>query len=289
LRSRFCTLLPWESENSVNEQEALKAEPMRSRPASVTAEKALPQSGKDLLVKIIKAYAVASNGGENQVNYKDVASAGGVRPRKVSANNRFLEESGILSSPKYGFYVPTEGAVRFARESAWDEKSAKAHLRRIVGNCWFGQVVVQNLALRSSLTRPELKKSLAIMCGAGSGDSAALNYLIDFVVYTELVEEDENGTLTRGNLDELEQPLPPSAPPALSPEASVAIAGRGQVTAESVQSRHVSLVVHLHVRDFEELTPDHASRLRQWMELVKGMGGALEIETGTRESQGTGT
>ena len=117
---------------------------------------------------------MASNGGENQVNYKDVASAAGVHPTVVSRNNTFLEESQVLTSPKYGFYLPTEGAIRFARESAWDEASAKAHLRKIISNCWYGQVVIQNLSLRSSLTREDLKRSLAIKCGATEGDANAL-------------------------------------------------------------------------------------------------------------------
>jgi hypothetical protein len=269
----------------MSEQETLREETAKSRAPRLAAEKALPQAGKDLLVKIIKAYAVASNGGENQVNYKDVASAANIPPTRVSGNNRFLEESGILSSPKYGYYVPTEGAVRFARESAWDEKGAKAHLRKIVASCWFGQVVVQNLTLRSSLRRDELKKSLAIKCGAGEGDASALDFLIDFIVYTELVEEDENGTLTRGNLDEVEQSLPASAFPAVSPTSPIVIAGEGPVSIEAPKGSGIALVIHLHVSNFEELTPDHASRLRQWLESLKGMPGSLEVKIGVGESQ----
>lgn len=113
--------------------------------------KEVPKSGADTLVKIIKGYAVASNGGETQINYKDVASVAGVSANVVSGNNSFLLESQILTSPMYSFYVPGENAVRFAREAAWDEEGAKAHLRKIVLNCWYGQVTVQNFML---LNRP---------------------------------------------------------------------------------------------------------------------------------------
>jgi len=64
----------------------------RTRVPRLTAERSLPQASAEVLVKIIKGYAVASNGGETQVNYKDVASAAGIPPTRVSANNRFLEE-----------------------------------------------------------------------------------------------------------------------------------------------------------------------------------------------------
>ena len=99
----------------------------KQRTPRLSAEKALPQSGADTLVRIIKGYAIASSGGQAKINYKDVASAAGISPFVVSGNNRFLLDSQILSSPKYGYYVPTEDAVRFAREAAWDESGAKAH------------------------------------------------------------------------------------------------------------------------------------------------------------------
>src|ERR1035438_8152624 len=93
----------------------LKEEATKARIPKMSAEKALPQSSSDQLVKIIKGYAVASNGGETQINYKDVASAANLHPTVVSRNNSFLLESQILTSPKYGYYVPSEGAVRFAQ------------------------------------------------------------------------------------------------------------------------------------------------------------------------------
>ncbi|MEK7677940.1 MAG: hypothetical protein AAB676_19085 [Verrucomicrobiota bacterium] len=269
----------------MSESEIQSEESLKPRVPRLTAERSLPQASAEALVKIIKGYAVASNGGEAQVNYKDVASAAGIPPTRVSANNRFLEESEILTSPKYGFYLPSEGAVRFAREAAWDEAGAKAHLRRIVSRCWYGQVAIQNLTLRPSLSRSEFKKSLAIKCGASEGDSNALDFLIDFVVYTGLVEAAENGTLSRGNLDEVPQALRSTPSPAGSPASSIVTAGEGPVTVEAPKSGEVSLVIHLHVSSFEELTPDHASRLKQWMESLKGMPGSLEVKLAAGESQ----
>src|SRR6187399_1884691 len=159
----------------MNESEIqTKEEPLKARAPRLSAEKSLPQSSAEVLVKIIKGYAVASNGGETQINYKDVASAANLNPTVVSRNNSFLLESQILASPKYGYYVPNEGAVRFARESAWDEAGAKVHLRKIVLGCWYGQVLVQNFTLNPNLRREDLKRTLAIKCGATEGDGPAL-------------------------------------------------------------------------------------------------------------------
>ncbi len=248
----------------------LKEEPAKQRAPKLSAEMALPKSGAETLVKIIKGYAVASNGGETQVNYKDVASATDVAPTVVSSNNSFLLESQILASPKYGFYVPSESAVRFAREAAWDEAGAKAHLRKIVMGCWFGQVVIQNFTLRSNLAREDLKRGLAIKCGAAEGDSSSLEFLIDFIIYTGLVVENENGTLVRGNFDEMTKSLE-----AFSGKDNAIQPPVGSVQPPSSDNaalppeRGLSLMIHIHVNSFDELTPDHATRLRTWLRTLQ--------------------
>src|SRR6187549_1007818 len=89
----------------------------KQRSPRMSAERALPQSTAETLVKIIKGYAIASNGGQLQINYNDVASVSGIAPTVVSGNNKFLLESQILTSPKFGYYIPSEAAVRFAREA----------------------------------------------------------------------------------------------------------------------------------------------------------------------------
>lgn len=263
----------------MNEVELQKEETVKPRTPKLSAERALPKSGAEQLVKIIKGYAVASNGGESQVNYRDVASAAGIPPTVVSMNNGFLEESQILTSPKYGYYLPTEGAVRFAREAAWDEAGAKAHLRKIISTCWYGQVAVQNLTLRSSLLREDLRKSLAIKCGATEGDANSLGFLIDFIVYTNLATIDEDGTITRGNFDEItakpEMPTGPDSTVMTSPPVMAEAKMPGGV---NDGRKSASVVVHFHVHDFAQLTPENADALRKWIKLVNQEGLPVDID-----------
>lgn len=240
----------------------------KTKPAKLAPEKALPQSAYDTLVKIIKGYAVASNGGETQVNYKDVAGVTGLSPGLVSGNNGFLSESQFITSPKYGFYLPSEGAVRFARESAWGEEQAKAHLRKIVGNTWYGTVTVQNFALRSSLTREDLKRSLAIKCGATEGDSANLERLLGFIIYTGLVAETDQGLLVRGNTDDID-----SAPTAVSQQIPIPVpSGPQGTTAVLPRSSSASslLTLHIHIQSLDELTEQNAIRIRNWLKSLNG-------------------
>jgi hypothetical protein len=245
-----------------------KEETVKTRSPRLSSEKALPQSGADTLVRIIKGYAVASSGGQTKINYKDVASAAGVNPFVVSGNNRFLMDSEILSSPKYGYYIPTENAVRFAREAAWDEVGAKVHLRKIVADSWYGQIASQNFALRPTLTRAELKRALAIKAGASEGDSTALDFLIDFMIFTGLVAEDERGLLKKGDFDEeLSETSPLVSEESLRPQTIT----RARTDAET-ERRTPSLLVHLHIRDMDQLTPENAKRVREWVSSITDSG-----------------
>jgi len=243
----------------------VKAETPRTRTPRIAAEKPLPQSTAETLVKIIKGYAVSSNGGQIQVNYKDVASVAGISPNIVSGNNRFLLESQILVSPKFGFYLPTEGAVRFARESAWDEPGAKAHLRGIVFNTWYGQVAVQNFALRSTLSKDDLKRALAIKAGATEGDSAALDFLVDFLVYTGIVVEQEDGRLSKGDVDIDSLARASVTVPASGIEARSAV----EVPTALTSRKGVSVTVHIHIQRPEQLTQEYADRVKEWLRLLE--------------------
>lgn len=257
----------------------VKTEPSKTRTPRLAAEKSLPQSSAETLVKIIKGYAVASNGGQLQVNYKDVASVAGVGPTLVSANNRFLLESQILTSPKFGFYVPTEGAIRFARETAWDEPGAKVHLRAIVLATWYGQVAVQNFALRSTLTKDELKRALAIKSGATEGDSNALDFLIDFLIYAGIVIERDDGTLARGELDAGITARLDTALPASELQASAVV---GPPTIVSPQ-KAIAVTVHIHIQRPEQLTEEYADRVKHWLRMLEVDSDKAEISIDTAD------
>ncbi len=266
----------------MSEDQEQSEQQKKTKTPKLAAEKALPFSGADALVKIIKGYVVASNAGESPIKYSDVASVTGLGQTTVSSNNNFLSESQILASPKYGYYVPSEEAIRFAREAAWDEEKAKSYLRRLVARCWYGQVVVQNFALRSSLSRSEMKKSLAIKAGATEGDNPALERLIDFIVYTGLVLEDESGTLTKGNLDEVEATT--SSLTQTVEQMRIVAQGTDNVHVQQKCKAVMSIVLHVHLKDWNDLTPENAARLRDWIDKVGIPNPKVETEMGTNPS-----
>ncbi|MCX6954895.1 MAG: hypothetical protein NTV51_22280 [Verrucomicrobia bacterium] len=248
----------------------------RVKSQKLAAHYALPLSSVEAIIKIIKGYAVASNGGESAVNYKDVASATGLTPSVVSRNNTFLAESQIITSPKYGFYIPSEATVKFARESAWDEPNAKRHLRSIVKGTWFGSLVAQNFSMRSTLSRDDLKKVLAIKSGASEGDSDSLSKLIDFLSYIGIISESENGVFSR----QTEVDVPVLA----DPINVVALAKEGEIPSEKRPERRpencpqgtgtlgsfarVQINLNITIASISELNDGDALKLRAWIQNV---------------------
>jgi hypothetical protein len=265
----------------MSDQDILKEETTKVKTPKLSSEFALPQCATETLIKIVKGYAVASNGGETPIKYMDVASAAGISPTYVSSSNRFLAESQILISPKYGFYLPSEGAIRFARESAWDEAGAKSHLRKIVAGCWYGQVAIQNFTLRPNLTQEDFKRALAIKCGASEGDAKALDFLIDFIIYTGLVDKNDDGTLTRGNFDEIERPL--GQPPLLNGGGKPVLSSLPRQLVQPIQPPSASLVIHLHIKNFEDLTPENATRLKEWLKSINDSDNPTEVKINTED------
>jgi hypothetical protein len=261
----------------MNESEQVTVPPTpKQRTPRMSAEKSLPQSSAETLVRIIKGYAIASGGGQTPINYKDVASVSGIAPTVVSGNNKFLLESQILISPKFGYYVPSEEAVRFAREAAWDEPAAKAHLRKVVVSTWYGQTALQNLMLRPSLRRDELKRALAIKAGATEGDSNALEFMIDFLIYTGIVTESETGILAKGEVEAVEQPATTDV--AVDGVTARADIGAAPLPVVSGDIKGAGLTVHIHISSPEELTEEYAIRIREWLELVQGGSKDVSVE-----------
>jgi hypothetical protein len=138
----------------------------------------------------------------------------------------------------------------------------------VIAYSWYGQVAVQNFVLRAKLTRGELKRSLAIKCGATEADSSALEFLIDFMVYTDLIGTDEKGSLERGRAEtsgEASSAIIEIIDNSLAPDrlATSSSGDRAQTKGGAI------LAIHLHLRGFDDLTPTNAKRLTEWLRRIE--------------------
>ena len=125
-----------------------------------------------------------------------------------------------------------------------------------------------------------MKRALAIKSGATEGDSTALDFLIDFVIYTGLVVEGDKGALKKGDVDETKLPEPPAAIARQAPVTEIAERDRSKVE----QGRRTpGLLVHLHIHDLDQLTPENAIRVKEWVRSIVNEGSSeVKIELGQR-------
>lgn len=126
---------------------------------------------------------------------------------------------------------------------------------------WYGQTVQDILFSRPALGKAALNKALAERIGATRAHSLALDYLIDFMVYAGLLVVDENSDLRRRDYGGAEE-----RPISHGPNAKL------------------SLIIHLHVNKLEDLTPENANRVAEWLKGLRESVHPLEVKLETKEA-----
>jgi len=150
--------------------------------------------------EILKAYVVASKEGKEPLSWKDFQKIVSINSHYVSANNKFLEELGLIKEAerKPGKYSPTEKTVEFSKAKDWDEEQAKSILRKLVSSSWFWQSTKQLLDIRGKIPKNDLISKFGVDSGADPKKHfPSLNILVEYLKYVELINE-ENGTITYG-------------------------------------------------------------------------------------------
>jgi len=168
--------------------------PPEKRPPKMQSTYALPKSGPEILSKILKAYVIASKQATDAVKYTDVAAVmADVHPTVVSANNAFLAGAGFILRERHGYYKPCPEVTEYAKQAPWDEENAKGHIRTLIDKTWFGETVLQQFQLQSTLNRSQLVRAFGIKATPDPSDSDKLGLLVDFLQYFGYLETDERG------------------------------------------------------------------------------------------------
>lgn len=177
----------------VEEATTRKTEKLEKVTRKLQSTYALPQASSKILSDILKAYVIASNQGAEAVTYKDVAVVANLHPTQVSRNNAFLAQSGFISTERYGYYRPAVEVTEFAKESPWDEDGSKRHIRQLIDKTWYGEVILQKFQMRSVLPKEELVKAFGIKATPDQSEANRLDYLLDFLEYSDYIQKDEQG------------------------------------------------------------------------------------------------
>ena len=109
--------------------------------------------------------------------------------------------------------------------------------------------------------------------GAAEGDSAALDFLIDFLIYTGIVVEREDGSLAKGEVEADTFARVSATVPVSGAEARAAVGAPTFVTSQ----KSVSVTVHIHIQRPEQLTQEYADRVKEWLRLLEVDGAKAEV------------
>lgn len=147
---------------------------------------------------IIKAYVVASKEGKEPVSYRDFKTLVDLQPTRVSGNNKFLENIGLIRKVEgeRGKYLPEDVTIRLYNALKWNkEEEIRSILRELLLSLWFWDFTKQLLDHKGTRTRTELRDKLGYESGADpKKHNSALNVLIDYLIYAGLIKE-EDGNL----------------------------------------------------------------------------------------------
>lgn len=222
----------------------------------------LPSSSYDEMVKIIKGYS-HSNG---PASLDDIAKLVGMNRTGVSANNKFLAESGLISGGNKK--SPTDLGAKLGR--ALDHNQAAD-----VKDCWKEMVsgnegvagLVTTVRIKGGMTSEELSAHILYVSGQNNtkGNRAGANTLVEILKASGLVElVDGKIVVAQPNGDEpvpgvesaIEQQPAAAAQPQVSPQ-SVPPVPQGQpiyqVAAQATPQIAINIQLHLPETDNPEV------------------------------------
>lgn len=146
-------------------------------------------------LKIIKAYIISTNEGKKPVMYKDFENLVDFHYTYVSANNKFLEDLGLIEKTgSHGMYIPTRNAIDYQLHKNWnqDEKALDI-LRGLVERSWFWQSTKQVLLMRDEgADEQEILNKLGADAKANpEKHRGSLRVLLNYLEYVGLIKRDD--------------------------------------------------------------------------------------------------
>jgi hypothetical protein len=201
------------------------ASPATPAPDKSRLTKKLPtfRVGFQKQMDALRAYAMLSENGTKPVHYTRVAEIIKVHEANVSSMNPFFLDVGLIIKTPNG-YLPSANVLDYNRAYLWNQETAAAQLRSVIGDSWFGIEIGQRLAFRP-MSEENALEVLAAKCNAGPEAKPQLRLLLDFCQAAGIIDR-ANGQLTLGAVSgapDLEPRLDDTSPIRASerlPEAS---------------------------------------------------------------------
>jgi hypothetical protein len=185
-------------ENKSGEEEQLReANEKRGRKAKprTYSRYVLPSDRHTFRVhfEVMRRFVTLSRNGAEAVRASRVEGEG-VPIQAASMNVRFLRDIGLLTVRGRGQYVPTPEAIRFVNALSVGQNRAAPILRALVAPTWFAELAESLFATRPVMSEDDFISELALAAETDkSVKEPALRVILEYLVYTGIVERDEKG------------------------------------------------------------------------------------------------
>ena len=184
------------SEYSSTEPEVMGPHPAASptQPTLRRPKKALParKLSSQKQFEVLRGFAIASGHARNSVVINDVAGILEIHSNSVSVCNAFFNEIGLVEKQGHKF-LPSAEVFEYSNAEQWNPDTSGAKLQPILRNSWFADALIPRLQMRT-IQEDDAIVLLAEACGASPEYKTQLVMLVDYLVFSGLVER-ENGTL----------------------------------------------------------------------------------------------
>lgn len=215
-----------------SESDPPNAEPVDSSPTEAPtpkprlANKALPTKPLPPLrvsfakqLEVLRGHAVASEHGTKPVSNADLARVVGMHINNVCLPNPFLNAIGLIQREGTS-YLPSQEAMNYQRACEWNDEAAGTKLAPVLERSWFGELVLQQVALRPRQEKDVLA-ALAEASGASPEYKPAILTALEYLKTAGLIAID-GGLVRQNKLQPCEAPKSATAPepqPAAPPPA----------------------------------------------------------------------
>jgi len=256
---------------------ALSAVPAAStsQDATVADKDAKPQTTRKLptdriafsrQLDILRAYALASQGGTKAVHYSTAADLVKMSATTVPLMNTFMIDNGFVEKSGNDF-IPNRALLEFAQAYSWNPETAPLKLAPLIRSTWFGELMLKHLSFRS-MTTDDMVAELAAQISAPPDCKSQLESLIDYAVAAGLVRRDgtqltlgpqasPDGSETPQGRTEKPMPAEPQEQRTDAPARVPGAVATGFMTTEGGVQFHVAIKVDM--KEMSGWSPDRIS------------------------------
>jgi hypothetical protein len=139
-------------------------------------------------LKLLEAYAAASEHGTKTVSNERVSELAEMNPSTVSAANTFLLRIGFLTKAGRE-YKPSTEVLEYKNAITWNSKSPGEKLLPLIANTWFATHLRPKLLMRP-MSESEAVADLGQRAGVGTEFSGQLETCLDYLAACEYVRRD---------------------------------------------------------------------------------------------------